>query len=64
MSRTSGGTHSSPTFPTNDRDLIDQGRRFAHVSHGAPILYNLMLAEQIDNQELVEKYDAMLQGVD
>lgn len=47
------------SFPPFLRDLVDQGRRFSFAIHGAPIIYNLMLAEQIRNDEFVDRYRAM-----
>ena len=38
------------------RDLLSHGRLFSMVSHGAAILYNLMLAEILDNEELVSTH--------
>lgn len=47
------------SFPPFLRDLVDHGRRFSVTVHGAPIIYNLMLAEQIRSDELVDRYRAM-----
>jgi hypothetical protein len=36
--------------------VVDHARRLHHLSYGAPLLYNLMLAELSDNDELTDEY--------
>ena len=43
-------------FPAHLRDLADHGRRFHHATHGAALLYNLMLAEKKQSEDLVGQY--------
>jgi hypothetical protein len=43
-------------FPAHLRDLVDEARRFHHTGTGPAILYNLILAELTDNDELVEQF--------
>ena len=38
------------------REILDHARNFSEVMHGAPLLYNLMLAEQAGWKEGVTKY--------
>lgn len=45
-----------PRFPAHLRDLADHARRFHHATHGAALLYNLMLAEKKQSEDLVEHY--------
>ncbi len=46
----------SAGFRPEQRDLLSHGRLFSLVSHGAAILYNLMLAEMLDNEGLVSSH--------
>ncbi len=43
-------------FPEPLRQLVDEARRFHFTGTGPAILYNLMLAELSDNEELVERF--------
>lgn len=47
-------------MPQAHRERIDHARRLHHVWHGAPLLYNLMLAELSDNEELTDRYSTEL----
>lgn len=48
-------------FPAEHQMRIDHARRFHHVSHGAALLYNLMLAELSGSVDLTDHYDAAIQ---
>lgn len=37
-------------------ETVANARNFSEIMHGAALLYNLILAEQVQNQELVESY--------
>lgn len=41
---------------------VDHARRLHHVWHGAPLLYNLMLAELVSDNALVEEYGTQLEA--
>ena len=43
-------------FPEHLSDLVDHGRRFHTAIHGAPLLYNLLLAERSERDDLTELY--------
>lgn len=43
-------------LPRKLRELVDHARTFSEVMHGAPLLYNLVLAEQAHWKEGVDKY--------
>jgi hypothetical protein len=45
-------------MPDQHRARIDHARRLHHVWHGAPLLYNLMLARLVEDDELVDQYYA------
>ena len=47
-------------FPDQHRNLVEHGRSFAHVIQGAPLLYNLMLAQKLEDEDSVEEYEFML----
>lgn len=52
-----------PLFDRFDPEMkraVDHARRFHHVSHGAALLYNLMLARLSEADDLVELYDERL----
>lgn len=49
-------------FPALLREQLTHARHFSEVMHGAPLLYNLMLAELTGREDLVERYRAWLQG--
>ncbi|MBW9208627.1 hypothetical protein KV100_03095 [Mumia sp. zg.B21] len=54
---------SSPaiaSLPDVLRHQVDHARRLHHAWHGAPLLYNLMLAEIVRDDELIELYRAEL----
>ena len=38
------------------REMLDHAQNFSEVMHGAPLLYNLVLAEQADRRDSVAKY--------
>lgn len=42
-------------FRVEQRELLRHGRMFSFVAHGAAILYNLMLAELIDDAEKIDE---------
>jgi hypothetical protein len=44
------------------RHQVDHARRLHHAWHGAPLLYNLMLAEMDGNDDLIELYRDELDG--
>lgn len=46
-------------MPDEHRTRIDHARRLHHVWHGAPLLYNLMLARQWDDDERVDTYEKL-----
>lgn len=43
-------------FPEHLADLVDHGRRFHTAIHGAPLLYNLLLAERSESADLADLY--------
>ncbi len=43
-------------FPDAIRQLLEHGRLFSQVMHGAALLYNLLLAEAKRSDELIERY--------
>lgn len=43
-------------LPPNLREMLDHAQNFSEVMHGAPLLYNLILAEQAHLDEGVVKY--------
>lgn len=45
-------------MPDEHRVRLDHARRLHHVWHGAPLLYNLMLARQVEDDALIERYEA------
>lgn len=45
-------------LPEEHRARLDHARRLHHVWHGAPLLYNLMLARLCENDGLIEQYTA------
>lgn len=48
-------------FPALLGEQLTHARRFSEVMHGAPILYNLMLAELTGRKDLIEHYRAWIQ---
>ncbi len=43
-------------LPPRLREMLDHAQNFSEVMHGAPLLYNLMLAEQGRRKESIAKY--------
>ena len=43
-------------LPANLREMVDHARNFSEVMHGAPLLYNLVLAEQAQRDDGVKRY--------
>jgi hypothetical protein len=43
-------------LPLKLREMLDHARNFSEVMHGAPLLYNLILAEQARRKDSVAKY--------
>lgn len=43
-------------LPPKLREILDHARNFSEVMHGAPLLYNLILAEQAHQKDGVAKY--------
>jgi len=43
-------------LPPKLREMLDHAQNFSEVMHGAPLLYNLVLAEQAHRRESVSKY--------
>jgi hypothetical protein len=43
-------------MPDEHRAKVDHARRLHHVWHGAPVLYNLILARLVENEELIDRY--------
>ncbi|MGI8888500.1 MAG: DUF6361 family protein [Nocardioidaceae bacterium] len=48
-------------FPSSNRRVVEHGRRFHTAIYGAPLLYNLLLAERKLNPDLADEYRAELQ---
>lgn len=44
------------SFPADLREALRQARRFSEAMHGASVLYNLLLAEKAESDELVATY--------
>jgi hypothetical protein len=44
------------SFAPNLRELLEHARSFSEVMHGAALIYNLILAEQTDRDEVVADY--------
>lgn len=47
-------------LPAANREQLSHAQNFSEVIHGAPLLYNLMLAEKADRPELIKQYRAEL----
>ena len=45
------------------RELLDHARNFSEVMHGAPLLYNLVLAEQAQRDDGVTEISPTLRRV-
>ena len=43
-------------LPPKLREILDHAQNFSEVMHGAPLLYNLILAEQAHQKDSVAKY--------
>jgi hypothetical protein len=52
----------SAAFSAQHRDLLDQGRRFSEVMHGAAIVYNIALAEARGWEEKTEEHRERLRA--
>jgi hypothetical protein len=50
-----------PEFSIAHREQLEHARNFSEAIHGSALLYNLMLAELVKNEELIETYRSMLQ---
>jgi len=48
------------SFPPELSCLVDHAKRFSGVMHGAALLYNLKLARQLPQQDLIHAYEASL----
>jgi hypothetical protein len=46
--------------PVTIRNQLDHAHRFSLTINGASILYNLLLAEQLDNPDRIDRYRALL----
>ena len=44
------------SFSAEHRQLLHHGRLFSELMHGAALLYNLMLAEKVQNQTLIDEH--------
>jgi hypothetical protein len=44
------------SLPPKPSEIVANARNFSEMMHGAALLYNLILAEQVQNEELVETY--------
>ncbi len=47
-------------LPAANREQLSHAKNFSEVIHGAPLLYNLMLAEKADRPDLINQYRAEL----
>jgi hypothetical protein len=47
-------------FPEHIREQLEHGRNFSEVIHGAALLYNLMLAEKTNDNDLVVGYRELI----
>ncbi len=47
-------------FPEDMAEVVDTGRRFSSAIHGAPLVYNRLLAEKRGSESLVQRYDDQL----
>jgi hypothetical protein len=48
-------------FPVQIHEQLEHARNFSEIIHGAALLYNLMLAEAADYENLIEQYRDWLQ---
>lgn len=48
-------------LPSHLKEQVDHARNFSEVIHGAPLLYNLMLAEKSQHKDMVEIYQEALE---
>src|SRR6202034_660019 len=46
----------SVAWPAKLSELVEHARNFSELMQGAQLLYNLILAEQIEQQEYVSRY--------
>jgi hypothetical protein len=44
------------SFPDQHKRLLAHARNFSEAIYGAPLVYNLMLAEQVHNRQLIDEY--------
>lgn len=44
------------SLPPKLSEIVTNARNFSEIMHGIALLYNLILAEQVQNEELVESY--------
>lgn len=51
---------SQGSFTARHREQLQHARLFSESVHGAPLLYNLMLAEKADNRDREEQYQERL----
>ncbi|TAL90259.1 MAG: hypothetical protein EPN62_08520 [Candidimonas sp.] len=49
-------------FPDDARSLVEHGKMFSNVMHGASLLYNLLLSELRVKPDWIEKYQSRLAG--
>jgi hypothetical protein len=56
MSLLSGKSPAMASLPQKLFEIVANARNFSEMMHGAALLYNLILAEQVQNEELVETY--------
>ena len=49
-----------PELPGHIADQLHHARCFSEVMHGAPLLYNLMLAQAIPNEDQIQVYELAL----
>ena len=52
--------HQFQQFPIHVQEQLEQARNFSEVIHGAALLYNLMLAQAKQSEELVDEYTERL----
>lgn len=50
------------SFPAEIQEVLDAGRRFHTLVHGAALAYNRMLATARDDEDLVLSYDELIDG--
>jgi hypothetical protein len=50
------------SFPEQIRSCLGHARNFSESIFGSPLLYNLMLAEEVGNKELIDEYREKIQA--